>query len=348
MAAVNFPNGPGDQEPEVFTKCWEYPSIAELSTLPTADDRSVFFLNSDRKLESADLLAARKIWSSELGGEVISNLLLADSTLLVVTSATSSESRDPGVITLRSLSKETGVTNWSRAMPGASRIWLGVVGDSVVAVDVAGGITAHNPADGSQLWTTNLGVPISADPQFSTGQIIVATAGKEIVKISAGGSTAVVSKTQFTPTAVLVASSSRYLIGDDRGNILLMAGGERDWKFRNGARISFLLSYDSEFIAASFDNFIYKISRGGNVEWKRRLSGRVASRPLILGDTAAVSIIGDGNIYFIDLKNGKITNRVDTTDGSATGTVTIAGASGLVISGTRGLSLYSRGKCPAK
>jgi outer membrane protein assembly factor BamB len=235
-------------------------------------------------------------------------------------------------------------------IPAATRVTQGITNTHVILVDTAGSIRAFDPADGDLVWSRDLGANVSGDPLFDSDELTVATDKKEIVVISGReGQTRLAVKTGQVPTAVLPDSSNRFLIGDERGNLTLASrDGKRIWRFRNGAQISFLMSYDSEFIAASFDNFIYKISRSGNVEWKRRLSGRAASRPVISGDTAVVSIVGDDSIYFIDLKDGKISNRVEISDGDIGGLATGVGKGSLVLSGTRGVALYSSGGCPGK
>lgn len=297
-----------------------------------------------------DLSNATKVWSTEVGGELISNLLAHDGSLFVVSSVAQNGEGGTGRTVLRSLSKQTGVTNWSVVISAATRVTQGITNTHVVLVDAAGSIRAFDPADGDLVWSRDLGANVSGDPLFHSDELTIATGKKEIIVISGhDGQTRLAVKTRQVPTAVLPDSSNRFLIGDERGNLTLTSrDGKRIWKFRNGAKISFLMSYDSEFLAASFDNFIYKISRSGNVEWKRRLSGRAASRPVISGDTAVVSIVGDDSIYFIDLKDGKISNRVGVSDGDIGGVATGVGKANLVLSGTRGVALYSSEGCTGK
>ena len=348
--AIAAETGFQESRSDVFTKCWNYSSSPDLSTAPVADSRRFYFLNSENKLEAADLHTATKLWSSELGGKVISNLLTDDNALFVVSGPASNEASDSAKGVLRSLSKETGVTNWSTLISDASRVTLGVLNGNVVSVEAGGSIEAFDPVDGRRVWNKDLAAHISADPVFVSGELILATDKKEVLAVSGkDGPPRLISRTKYLPTAILLDTPDGYLIGDERGNLTLASrNGKPIWRFRNGARISFLLSYESEFLAASFDNFIYKLSRGGNVEWKRRLSGRTANRPLISGDTAVVAIVGDDSVYFIDLKNGKISNRIEASDGDVGGLVTSVGQSALVLSGTRGLAMYSRDRCPVK
>ena len=331
-----------DDEPVLFAKCWDYSTSPDLSVTPIADYDRVYFLSADRKLEAVDLRNAVKVWASEIGGDVISNLFVTENSVLLVT-----RSGESGNSVLRSLSKQTGIANWNATIL-TSRATIGSLNGSIISVDVDGSISAFHPSSGSQLWHTQLGNKIIGEPHFRSMTITVATAANEIVDIAIGGQATVRLKAGYLPSALLIEPSDQYLIGDDRGNLVFTAAdGDRRWRFKNGAKISYLLSYDSEFLVASYDNFLYKLSRGGNVEWKRRLTGRVSGRPVVSGDTAVLSIIGDGSIYFVSLHDGKISNRVQVGDENTGAAVAAAGPS-VVVGGPQGLSLYSRGKCAAK
>ena len=137
------------------------------------------------------------------------------------------------------------------------------------------------------------------------------------------------------------------LLGDARGNLVLTsADGDRIWTFKNGAQISFLLPYDSEYLAASFDNFFYKLSRSGNVEWKRRLSGRLSSRPSVIASDGVISISGDPSIYVLDLTNGKILNRIEIGgDENLSPRIVAASADGFAVAGSQGIQFFSRSAC---
>ena len=330
-----------DDQAEVFTKCWDYSASADLAIPQVADADNIYFVNTEGRLESVDLKSAVKVWSSEVGGVVISNIFATDNAVFLVTRAV-----DTGKAALRSLSKQTGVANWSTPVD-ASRVTLGTIDGVIIVVGTNGSVTAFN-SSGTQAWEARLGTSIVGDPEFRPQTVTVATTRNEIVDVAVGGQTKVRSKTDYLPSAMLINSAGEYLIGDERGNLLFAeSDGDRRWRFKNGARISFLLSYEGEFLVASYDNFLYKLSRGGNVEWKNRLPGRVSGRPVISGDTVIVSIIGDGSVYFIDLENGKVTNRVQIGDENS-GSATASAEAGVVLSGPSGLSLYTRGKCPSK
>lgn len=334
---------------DLFTKCWEYKSSPDLADGFTANDSSLYFLNTDSTLEAVDISLATKRWSTELGGEIISNLLVGDSAVWVATVTPASGDAAPRKVFLRALSQQTGITNWSKEITASSRIFLGALSGHVIAVGSEGSIAGYSAGDGTQLWTRQLDSGVTTDPYFGSSELLLGTGKKEILGVTgADGQTRLLSKLAHVPSAVFDAPGDRHLVGDERGNLILASSSGKRWTFKNGAKISFVMSYDSEYLASSFDNFIYKLSRGGNVEWKRRLSGRVANRPLVINDAAIVSTVGDGSVYILDLKNGKVLNRIETGDESTAGVARTGSSGGFVLSTTKGFSFYSHEKCPSK
>src|SRR5687768_14413777 len=73
FASVDLlPSGTG--EPAPFGRCWDYKVTPNLAVMPVIDSSVVYFIDSENKLLALDAASAGRIWSSELGGEVVSNL----------------------------------------------------------------------------------------------------------------------------------------------------------------------------------------------------------------------------------------------------------------------------------
>jgi hypothetical protein len=265
----------------------------------------------------------------------------------VATQTADAGASKPANSLVRSVSRQTGITNWSVEIAESSTVALGYLGGSIVVVSSGGSIAAVTADKGLPVWKKQIGAKVTTDPQYSGRSVLIGTDRKEILSVDVStGQLATVARTVSLPTAVFPESSGRILVGDDRGNLsFISADGKRIWKFRNGARISAITSYDSEFLATSHDNFLYKLSRGGNVEWKRRLSGRIGAGPSVVSDTAIVATVGDGIVYVIDLSDGKIGNRIDA--GEESSVQVIASDGGFVIVSTKGLRFFGRDKCSA-
>jgi outer membrane protein assembly factor BamB len=333
------PHDSGDEQSSTFSKCWDLAVTADLSVSVTSDGDTVYLVDTDRKLSAVDLATGTRLWSSELAGDPVSNVLVTGGHIIVASQPA------PDRAVLRSVSKTTGITQWSADLPWASSVALGTLNGTVVAVSSSGMAAAFQTDRGTASWTKKIGAVATTAPFFHGKMLVVGTDRKELVSISLpGGESTVVMKLDGSPTAIFSTDSGSILVGDDRGNLILTSiQGKREWKFRNGARISAIAGYDSEYLATSHDNFLYKLTRGGNVEWKRRLSARIDKPPIVLGETAVVATVGDGSVYVVDLTNGKISNRIET--GEETSAQVAGGKTGFAIVATKGLSFYGTNGC---
>jgi outer membrane protein assembly factor BamB len=336
-------------EPPIFSKCWELTISSNTGVAPAADASAIYFIDDENRLHSVDAAKGNNLWSTDIGGDVVSNLLLVEDSVFLVTSSQPDTPDSPPKALIRALSRQTGITVWQAETGSSPVVWLGLVNSNVVVAASAGSLAAFARADGRLVWKSDLKYPITSDPHFRDDAIDVATTNKEILKVTGGsGSVGVVWKSKFLPTAVLRDAAGRLVVGDERGNLTLVSSdGDRVWRFRNGAQISSALLHDSEYLASSFDNFVYKLSRGGNVKWKRRLPGRVSDRPIVLGETAVVAIVGTGSVFTLDLENGKISNRIETGDEVSLRVAAGGSDHGFAILGPRGLLYYSS-KCSGK
>ena len=90
---------------------------------------------------------------------------------------------------------------------------------------------------GAAAWTQNLGAIVTAAPHFSEPRLTVGTSRNQVASLLAlPGEISVVATTEHSPTAVASGTDGRYVIGDERGNLVLLnADGKQAWKFKNGA-----------------------------------------------------------------------------------------------------------------
>jgi outer membrane protein assembly factor BamB len=338
---------PPDDSP-VFSKCWEYPSAADVTVNPTSDDTNVYFLDNENRLVGVHLHRGTKVWSTELGGDVISNLLVTGESILVVTSVPASASSAAKSI-LWSLRTETGLTDWRTDISPSPAVTLGRSSGNILALGSDGVVTAVS-LGGGPLWSIQAGSPLSSEPIFDDIGVAFGTEKNEVLNIAGSdGRVDTLWKSQHAPTAVYLNSRTRLLVGDARGNVFSLPGRSNPaWRFRNGARISKVIGNKVGYLAVSDDNFVYNLSRSGDVKWKRRLSGRVAGSPLVLGDALVLSIAGAGTVYVLDLRKGKISNRIDTGEESSIGSAGLPSGEGFVTTAPTGLTYFSRVKCPAK
>lgn len=340
----SYPAYDADQKKE-FAKCWEHKTDADISVRSESDASNIYFVDIERRLIAVDLITGSTVWSTELGGDAVSDLLVTNDSVIVAT--TRSETAAGSDTLLRSVSKQTGITSWFVKMVNSQTLKIGGANGTVIVVTPSGTASAYATTTGEAKWSKSVGAIITTAPFFSGSSMFVGTDRNEVIAIAASsGDIAVAAKTESVPAVIFSDLSGHVLVGDDRGNLSLAStDGKRVWNFRNGARISGISMYDSEFLVTSNDNFVYKLSRGGNVEWKRRLSSRIEGRPLVLGNVAVFATVGDGIVYVVDLTNGKILNRFENGENNAAQAV--AAGNSFVMVTKDGLTLFTRGACPS-
>lgn len=292
----------------VVSKCWAYP-VRDLATRMTADGSAIYIANDAAKVEAISA-SGQKLWSSELGGSIVSNIVTTATGVVFVT-ASGKDARQ-----LRAISKETGITMWNLPLANAERFYLSRFGDSVAVVGAAGAVQLID-STGALRWKRDLNEAINAEPYFDTGKATIATINRRIVTIDlATGEISAARKAVNDVTALLQLPTGDVLAGDDRGGVALVNGAEKPiWRFRAGGQISKIFPAPvvgtSFVIAASHDNFIYFIrTSNGDVEWKRRLSGRVRAASAINGRYALAFGFEDRSGMLVDLTTGKPAGQV--------------------------------------
>ena len=293
-------------------KCWAYPT-PEIGVALTSDGSRVFLGATGAKVEALSL-DGKKMWTSDLGGDISSNILALDGGLLLVTSTVSAGEGKPGGSILRNLSKETGITNWTLTLADADKHFLGGFNGSVVIVSNNGVIQSIEAKSGAVKWKRELAQGFAAEPVFTGVKILVASTGKQIFGVSLGsGEIESLRKVPFAVTALGETSAASLVVGDERGNLSSMANGteKADWKFKSGGEISDILTFDDHLLVASHDNFVYFMgSKNGGLAWKKRLPGRVPQLANILGKYVFIAGFEEHNAVLTDIETGKVAGRI--------------------------------------
>lgn len=149
-----------------LSKCWSYP-MSETGSELALDSSRVFLGSAKAKVEALSY-SGKKLWASELGGDIISNISPLESGLFFVTASTAigAERVGPGV--LRSLSKETGITNWTLKLPDADKYFIGGFNGSVVIVANSGLIHSVDMKSGAVKWSREIAASSVAKPVFTS------------------------------------------------------------------------------------------------------------------------------------------------------------------------------------
>lgn len=337
----------GQQKPAgevVVTKCWAFPT----QSTRIATDGSRIFLGSADATVYTGTFDGRKLWSTSLGGEIFSNLLALDSGLFVA-SKSGTDSSQPRDAVLRALSKETGVTAWTQKLPESAGYSLGGYNGSIIIVARNGIIWSVDAKNGTTLWKREITDGFVAEPVFNGNKVTVASTGKQIFVISmATGEIQSMRKSAFAVTSLDETASGDLVTGDERGNVISYAADREKavWRFKSGGQISGIAVLGQHLLVTSHDNFVYLLARRtGDVDWKRRLAGRVAGVGGVGREYLLVSGLEEPGAVIADILSGRVAARIAFEEGEALVAGPIAIRDAVVLLTTNGVYAYSLNGC---
>lgn len=331
----------------VATKCWAYE--IEAGRRLVSDGTRIFTATNEAKVEAVSM-DGRKLWSSELGGEIASNLVLADWGLFVASVSTPTEGK-AGSASLRLLSRDTGITSQTIKLPDAAQHFLHLVNGSLIVVSENGTIQSLDPASGASRWKREIAERFAGEPYFGGEKLIVASTAKQVFTVLlASGEIELMRKLPALSTAAALTAGGETVIGDERGGVsLFLADKEREhwWRYKSGASISSVRLVGGNILAASNDNFIYMLTaRSGALAWKRRLAGKVTQVGIFENSLALVSSLEENGATFISLAGGKQLGQIGFDEGEYLTAPPVI-SSGLVFTLTNNrLLAYSLNGCP--
>lgn len=299
----------------VATKCWAYEVRAGQRL--TSDGARIFVAASEARIDAVSL-DGRKLWSSELGGEIASNLLVTDGGVFVA-SATSPTAERVVTASLRLLSLDTGITSLTIKLPDASQHFLHQANGTLIVVSENGTIQSIDAKSGAVRWRREIAERFAGEPYFGAEKTLVASAAKQLFTVTlSSGEIESMRKLASQPTAALQTATGETVTGDERGGVSLFLSDKNGeyWRFKSGASISSLRLVGSNFLAASNDNFIYMLTpRSGGMAWKRRLAGRVTHIGILENSLALVSSLEESGANFISLAGGKQLGQISLDEG---------------------------------
>ena len=300
-------------EVAVSRKCWNFPTDAAPESGLASDITAVFFAAAGGRISAVETVSGKNAWNAELGGRAVSNILVHGSDVIAVT-APVAEAGKEGTASLRSLSKATGIVNWTVPVRLSERYFLGTTPSGLISVSSEGDVKLLGYQGGFPLWDRSLSGQLAAPPHIDAVYVIVPIrSGKTHVISAVNGS--VVSTFESTPRVQSQARvAERWVVsGDDRGNLIVnnFLTGKLQWKFKAGAKWTYVEGTKFGIAAVSADNFVYMLSvEHGSVIWKRRLPGRVSGVPALSDSYVIIASYGENTAHVIDLANGRIVNQI--------------------------------------
>ncbi|MEO7672971.1 MAG: PQQ-binding-like beta-propeller repeat protein [Pyrinomonadaceae bacterium] len=336
-----------------LTKCSTYTIETPVADALATDGERVYLGMSDGRVQALDSNLASSIWRTELGGEIVSNIVAGETGIFVVANSVKTSESVPAESVIRSLSKETGVSNWTAPLPYSGQFAVGQGQRNLSVVSSEGMVFSVDGRTGRTLWRSQAFGKVTARPSFFPHGIAFGTREKQIIIVSPeSGVILFKGSINFTPTAVTNPSPEILVVGDERGNVasIDISGGKNIWNFKSGAGISFVSVTDQGLFIASNDNFIYLIwMYNGDVIWKRRLPGRVIEGVTILDGLLTALIYGENSAFLIDSKKGKIVDQLPQSDKNYLDQLPVIGKdSGLLVTTRDSVVAYSLKGCEQK
>ncbi len=296
-----------------FAKCWTY-EFGDAAASVIASDGVRVYVGGGGQVDALSL-DGQRMWRTEFGGGIISNILPLDEGLFfAVPVPTGGDKGNGGGDTLRVLSKETGITKLSIKLPEASEHYLAAYQGGIIVVSANGVVQYRDSKTGTAKWKRELADGFATAPRFLADKLIVASTAKQVFAISlATGEIDSMRKVPFNITAVGQTAAGDLMVGDERGNLTSFLGNTEKvtWKFRAGGEISTILPTGVNILITSHDNFAYSlVAKNGAVDWKRRLSGRVGRIATLEERYVLMSGIDDHGAVLTDLTNGKSAGQI--------------------------------------
>jgi outer membrane protein assembly factor BamB len=333
----------------VSTRCWDFPTESAPQSGLAGDAANVYFAAAGGKVTAIETSTGQAVWNAELGGQVISNLLVHRSNIIAVTSTVESPGK-PRTASLRSVSKATGIVDWTIAIDPSNKYFLGISPNGIIAVSESGRVELHNTQDGTSIWKRSDLDELAAEPHFYTKYAIIPVrSGKTYTLSAVDGSSLSIMDTMPNIESQDRVSDKWIISGDDRGNLVAnnVMSGKRQWTFKAGAKWSYIAGTKYGVAAISADNFVYMLSADrGNVIWKKRLPGRISGSPALSESYAIIASYGEDKAYMIDLKSGRIMNQIPLGENRSLVESPIMIAEDSIAAATNsGISLWRFGTC---
>ena len=330
-------------------KCWEYK--VEGSERLASDGAAVYFVRDGAFIEAVSAESGEKIWSSDVGGVVDSNLLVTGGSVIFMRRSVAIGDGKVESVILQALSSATGVTKWSAPAAGDSGFTISVSGENVLSLSLNGSVQAFAAADGTSKWKRHLTGTTAIGLFFLSDNLWVA-AGTEIQRFPLNDSdSATIIKSKYEVSSVGSANGESIVWGDKRGNLVRYStsSGKVVWQFKSGGTISDIVVDGSRIYASSDDNFVYAIStESGKRHWKKRVGGRVAALSIVDGETLMVRPIGDENIILLNTRTGKVKGQISRDPGEILTGAFVRSYNRIILLTDRALYSYGVDGCVGK
>lgn len=298
---------------------WSYKTDQTLNFTPAIADGNLYVPLSAGNLIALRLSDGKFEWRAEMGGD-ISAAPVADERSVYVASQTITplvhSARTGGI--LRALSRNSGVTIWSRNLSTPLKAVLAIDNTTIYGCGGDGSLYSIDKDSGALRWVLSHSSPLLGSPHQTAEKVYIASRDGSLLAIDkkTGKSLWRYQTPSLSITSIAVGID-RIFLGTSDGYIYAIeeTSGVLAWRVRNGSGIQALIDTQLGLVATASDNFVYFLSqRRGKRIWKRQLPGRVASIPAVLAHHAFFCPLSGDECVVLDLKSGRRVNRLVVND----------------------------------
>lgn len=294
-----------------YRQCWVLNEQVEF--IASDNELDIYLTFSGGKIRKIDSKTSSKIWETDLGNKISSGVFLKPTFLFASTDVKENSNKTNTFI--NELSRTTGLTNSRIDIQDSNYILLKEFEKKLLIKNQSGNEVVLLDQSGKLIWKKKIENGLLNKIYLFQDIAILATVDKKIILFSIlDGDTIFENTLPNTISSFYFDDTGKIFVGDILGNIFSFDYTNQKLKkiLRTGGKIINFTSASNNFLITSSDNFIYLVSRKkGKLIWKKRLPGNIESNPLINSDVAFVFSFGIGKGFIIDLKDGKIINKIN-------------------------------------
>lgn len=246
-----------------------------------------------------------KLWEHPLGGPVAGAPTVADGTVYVA----------DGTGALHALVAATGATLWDAPLGHARVVGSPAVdGDLVIWSGLDRVVRAVRRADGSPVWSAEMGGAAEGALAVADGMVVAAGADKVVHAWSEQDGTARWTATLGAPTRATPAiADGQVLIGGKDGILVALdlGTGAVRWRYTAGGFLDASPAVDGEtvYVGSTLGSLHAVSSKTGERRWVYDAGSPILSSPTVSGGQVAVGTSG-GVLHLVDAATGKAVAQV--------------------------------------
>ncbi len=278
-----------------------------------ASDNVDIYLYSNNQIRAINAASGLIEWENTQGGNLTGSPLISEDKLyLIFRNEYGNYKRN--LYILRCLNKVNGITLWQTEIKLSDsdvppKFYLRYFNERLIIFTSDGKLLAIDTVEHILKEQYSFDSKVITTPYFEDERIVFGTADKRIIAASIKNFGIYREFKLFDLPSVVFKKDNVLIWGDNKGNLTSATISpqtlSKKWQFRAGGSISTLTESENNILITSLDNYVYCLSIGsGRLIWKKRLSGRISTTPLISGNYAVLLSLFNATATIIDLRYG--------------------------------------------